>query len=54
MTMRALAPALGLSLLGVFACNGDDHGLGVCGNAVPEADNDEECDRGHGRQGDSE
>ena len=42
----ALGGVLGLALAGVLACNGDDHGLGVCGNSVPEGDIGEECDRG--------
>ena len=46
MMMRAFSLALGLALAGALACNDDDHGLGVCGNAVPEAHVGEECDRG--------
>ena len=44
--MRVSTHALWLSAAMVIACAGDDHGLGICGNAVPEAHVGEGCDRG--------
>jgi len=43
---RVFHLALGFALASGLACNGDDHGVGVCGNAVREADIGEECDDG--------
>ncbi|MEZ4380391.1 MAG: hypothetical protein R3A79_03530 [Nannocystaceae bacterium] len=34
--MRAFHLALAFALAGVLAGDGDDHGIGVCGDGVPE------------------
>ncbi|MEZ4383511.1 MAG: DUF4215 domain-containing protein [Nannocystaceae bacterium] len=56
--MRANPLVSLLALLGplvVAACVGDDdHGLGICGNGVPEAHLGEECDRGDENADDGE
>jgi len=48
MTMNLANPSVLLVALSLTSCHDHDldHGLNVCGNAVPEAHLDEECDRG--------
>ena len=44
--MRVFHHVAWIAALALVACSGDDHGLGVCGNGVPEVHVGEECDRG--------
>jgi len=46
--MRVFTPALWIAVVGLAGCHDHEnaHGLGICGNSVPEPDVGEECDRG--------